>query len=314
MSPERPPQSRIIRVMQVLMFGIPAMALMLFVALRHPGTLIMLSHYLHGRAGVCTISQSFDSLAIAIAQAQNADEILAASRIIEQDPRGFNHWSTPLGSYWMPAGSGNALVYDLAEQARNIYGSGATGVHAGDVVLDCGANVGVFTRKALAAGAKLVVSIEPAPENLECLRRNFAAEIGNGRVLIYPKGVWNKDDILNLTIDPKNSAQDTFVRQIGSTQTISVPLTTIDKLVRELNLPKVDFIKMDIEGAETKAVAGAKETIAKYKPRMALCIYHLPEDPVAVPRLVTETVPAYHTNLECLCGPDKIQPEVALFY
>ena len=85
--------------------------------------------------------------------------------------------------------SGSALNYDLAEQKRNIYG---TGIRRGDIVLDAGANVGVFTRKALWAGASKVIAIEPAPENLECLRRNFAAEIADGRVVVYPKGVWDK--------------------------------------------------------------------------------------------------------------------------
>ena len=58
---------------------------------------------------------------------------------------------------------------------------------------DCGAHVAVT---ALKRGAKLVVAIEPAPENIECLRRNFSTEIEKGKVIIYPKGVWNKDDFL----------------------------------------------------------------------------------------------------------------------
>jgi hypothetical protein len=44
--------------------------------------------------------------------------------------------------------------------------------------------------------------------------------------------------------------------------------------VKERNLPRVDFIKADIEGAECAMLLGAAETIRKYRPKMALCIYH----------------------------------------
>jgi len=81
------------------------------------------------------------------------------------------------GPYWVPKRNGDSLTEDLSEQATQVYGDREDGVHPGDVVFDCGANIGVYTRVALAAGAKLVVAIEPAPENVECLRRNFAAEI-----------------------------------------------------------------------------------------------------------------------------------------
>lgn len=70
-------------------------------------------------------------------------------------------------------------------------------------------------------------------------------------------------------------------------------MTTIDKLVSELKLERVDFIKMDIEGAEQKAIFGARETLARYRPRMAICVYHLPDDPVTIPKLVQQAVPAY---------------------
>src|SRR6202008_4958913 len=123
-------------------------------------------------------------------------------------------WNTSFGEFWVPA-AGDALFYDLGEQKRNIYG---TGIRRGDVVLDAGANVGVFTRKALWAGAAKVIAIEPGPENLECLRRTFAAEIADGRVVIYPKGVWDKDDVLKLSVDPASSAKDSFVRPIENAQ------------------------------------------------------------------------------------------------
>ena len=82
----------------------------------------------------------------------------------------------------------------------------------------------------------------------------------------------------------------------------------------ELRLPKVDFIKMDIEGAEQNAIAGARNTIAKFRPRMALCIYHVQGDETMVPKLVRDAVSDYKVSQTCLCVKDRIQPEVAFFY
>ena len=71
-----------------------------------------------------------------------------------------------------------------------------------------------------------------------------------GRVIVYPKGVWNKDDVLPLHVC-RNSAGDSVTLDLDpGQQVINVPLTTIDKVVAELHLPRVDFIKMDIKGSE----------------------------------------------------------------
>ena len=91
-------------------------------------------------------------------------------------------------------------------------------------------------------------------------------------------------------------------------------MTTVDKLVAELRLPRVDFIKMDIEGAERKAIMGARNTIARFRPRMALCIYHVHGDETMVPKLVHDAVSDYKVGKTCLCAPDRVQPEVAFFY
>ena len=227
------------------------------------------------------------------------DRLLRESRMLEKDPAGFHLWQTSKGRFWMPAGSDYAVFWDLGEQEMNIYGQDGFGVRSGDVVLDCGANVGVYTRTALDAGARLVVAIELAPENLECLRRNFADEVRAGRVIVYPKGVWDKDASLVLTVHAGNSAADSVVFQAEKgSHGPTVPLTTIDKLVAELKLDRVDFIKMDIEGAEKNALIGAHATLAKYHPRMALSAYHLPGDPEKIPELVRQGWAGYHT----VCG------------
>lgn len=56
---------------------------------------------------------------------------------------------------------------------------------------------------------------------------------------------------------------------------------------------KVTFIKMDIEGAEAKALLGARHIITKQKPKLAICVYHKPEDIIALPALVLGMRPDY---------------------
>src|SRR5450756_1286572 len=114
-------------------------------------------------------------------------------------------------SFWIPKGNRYVLPFNLAEMERQIYGSGQHFIHPGDIVLDCGASDGDFTRVALRAGAKMVVSIEVSPSSAECIRRNLAAEIAAGRVIVYPKGVWDRDDSLMLNADDTNFAANSVV-------------------------------------------------------------------------------------------------------
>jgi FkbM family methyltransferase len=268
--------------------------------------------YLGGRHGICNLGQSWRGADASERQKHRAAELVAHSSIIQHSADGTDLWATPDGEWWVPAKSGDSVLYDLSEQDRDIYRA-ASGVHEGDVVLDCGANVGVFTKQALARGASHVIAIEPAPENLVALRKNLAAEIATGKVTISARGVWDKDDTLKMYIDETNSAADSFVRRTEGAKSIEVPLTTIDHLVQELHLNRVDFIKMDIEGAERQAVAGAKGTIERFHPSMALCIYHLPDDSQVIPGAVLAIDSGYKMECGCLQGPEGITPQVAHF-
>jgi FkbM family methyltransferase len=244
------------------------------------------------------------------------DRILQASKLLAEDPAaGLERWQTPYGPFWIPTGQKYILPFNLAEMETRIYGEGAHYVQPGDTVLDCGANVGTFARFALDAGAAKVVAIEPSPENVECLRRNFSAEIAAGRVILVPKGVWHEEGTLDLFVDPANRAADSVVvHRDSATAVIKVPLVTIDHLAGEFKLDRVDFIKMDIEGAETNALRGAKAVIARHHPRMSISAYHLPADPDEIPRIVKEVWPEARVR----CGPcnyedGRLRPDVLFF-
>lgn len=271
---------------------------------------------LTGRSPHCTLLNAMDAPAELRRQTAFKDKILAASKKIETDDKGFELWDTPKGRFWIPKGSHYVLPFNLAEQERKIYSLSPVEIRNNDVVLDCGANVGVFSREALRQGAATVVAIEPAPENIECLRRNFVDDIASGRLVVYPKGVWDKEDKLTLHVDSSNSAADSFVIQRpGAKDVLELPLTTIDQIVDELKLDEVNFVKMDIEGAEVRALRGGKRTLARYHPRLALSAYHVPTDPVEIPKAVREAWPRY--QLKCgVCAVTEtiVRPDILFFY
>jgi len=115
------------------------------------------------------------------------------------------------------------------------------------------------------------------------MRRTFAQEIREGKVVVYNKGVWDRDAELELRGD------SVVIARNGPP--VRVPVTTIDHIVAELQLASVDFIKMDIEGAEKNALRGGRATLAKFAPTMALSSEHLPDDATAIPALVREHAP-----------------------
>lgn len=72
-----------------------------------------------------------------------------------------------------------------------------------------------------------------------------------------------------------------------------IDVETIDSIVRE----KVTFIKMDIEGSELSALKGAKKTIQRDRPKLAVCIYHKKEDFIEIPKYIKQLVPEYKLYL-----------------
>jgi len=276
----------------------------------------LLAVWLLGRSEGCSLDATLNANTQLLRFTRLWNEMGAESRIVERDSAGFELVNTSRGEYWTSRHE-PLIGFLLAEQETQIYGDHVHGVHPGDIVLDCGANIGVFTRSALFRGAKLVVAIEPSPANVESLRRTFAREIAEGRVIVYPKGVWDKVDSLDLTVSEGGTMSGgSVVLAPGEHMTgrVKVPLTTIDLMVEELKLPRVDFIKMDIEGAEKNAIRGGAETIRKFHPRMALSTEHLPDDPVAIPRTVRAIRSDYRIEPNnCQDKFSSIESDVLLF-
>ena len=276
---------------------------LLFFQRTTPGALLAVAIAGNSQCPLGLTMSSMDS----VKEIQATEKKMRAGMHLVKDEGVIQLWDTPRGPFWMPASSASMMSLVLAEQAEEIYGRGERAVRKGDIVLDCGADIGTFTRSALDRGAAMVVAVEPSPDKAPCLRRNFAKEITDGRVILVHKGVWNEEGSLTLY-------GDTMVQHHNG-KGVDVPLTTIDKLVAELGLPRVDFIKMDIEGAEKPALAGGAATIKKFHPRMSIATEHLADAAVAIPKAIRSIVLNYSEQ----CGPCEwadghIRPQVIYLF
>ena len=215
-------------------------------------------------------------------------------RELQRDDHGHSLWETPLGNFWASSAEGDLLACIVDEELnQRIYDRPPVSVRPGDVVFDGGAHVGVFTRSALGKGARLVIAFEPDPRNLTVLKRTFEKEMREGRLILVEKALWDQAGSIALSLGEHSAA--THVEQSDASGE-RVPTTTIDDAVREHGLARVDFIKLDIEGSETHAIEGASSTLSSFAPRMVICIYHKPEDPVTVTHAVMRRQLAYSVD------------------
>lgn len=106
---------------------------------------------------------------------------------------------------------------------------------------------------------------------------------------LFQAGLWSSDTELSFCIGA-NLAGSRVTK--GGTETISV--RSLDSVLQG---KRASFIKMDIEGSELEALKGAEETIRKWRPKLAISMYHKPEDIWELPLYVKKLVPDYRLYL-----------------
>ncbi len=129
---------------------------------------------------------------------------------------------------------------------------------------------------------KTVYAFEPDADN----RKNCGVVLEQTDQLSYrlfPKGLWSREEVLRFSA---NANEGSRITDLG---TVHVPVTSIDEAIDQ----RVTFIKMDIEGAEYEALKGAERTIRRYQPKLAISVYHKPEDIWELPHLILSFYPEY---------------------
>lgn len=151
-------------------------------------------------------------------------------------------------------------------------------VEKGDIVIDAGSSVGDFAAYASVKGA-LAYAFEPSSRRIKILQRTSELNAG----IIPVQKVLGAEE-----------SHNSEVKGMDTSSSELFDVTTLDNFVRENNLPRIDFIKCDIEGNERHMLAGAQETLARFAPKLALCTYHLPDDPQVMAELILKANPKYN--------------------
>jgi FkbM family methyltransferase len=143
----------------------------------------------------------------------------------------------------------------------------------GDIVVDCGAYVGAFTLYAAkVVGFKgTVIAFEPDPLNYEKLLSNISLN-NLTNVSAINKGVWSQNTILAFN-DSHNECAHVLLDNKAESK-INVPVVSLDSELETLGIHRVDFIKMDVEGAEIEALKGAVRVLEHNDIHLAIASYH----------------------------------------
>lgn len=180
-----------------------------------------------------------------------------------------------------------------------------------DIVIDCGANIGIFS---VVAGTKCkkghVYAFEPATETKGVLQETI---LNYPNITAVPLGLSQEKGQITMSVYANNLGISSILPKDGeesaNLKLETIELTTIDDFVREQNLKRVDFIKADIEGAERQMLQGAREVLKKFQPKLSICTYHLPDDPEVLEAIILEANPNYRIVHSCeklyACVPDK---------
>lgn len=162
-------------------------------------------------------------------------------------------------------------------------------VSGDDVVIDAGGCWGdtaiYFANKVSEKGK--VYTFEFIPGNIEIFKKNLAINPHlSDRIEIVENPVWNNSgqNVYFTNNGPGSRvSSENFEGSFGSAETVS-----IDDFIEKEGLTKLDFIKMDIEGAEPFALEGARKSILKLKPDLAIAIYHSMEDFLNIPKWIED--------------------------
>lgn len=187
--------------------------------------------------------------------------------------------------------NGGKVIYDLTEGAAYFDLEALRPSASKEIFADAGGFDGKTTERFLqwCGGNGYSYCFEADQDNLDSIRKNLA---GYRNCEIVPKALWSETTVLSMNM--KGSCGSSVTAKIDCGDLQAVEAIALDDFYRDI---PVTFLKMDIEGAELEAIRGAQHIISQRHPKLAISIYHKPEDIVMLPQQILEYYPGYRLYL-----------------
>jgi FkbM family methyltransferase len=164
----------------------------------------------------------------------------------------------------------------------------------GDVIIDGGAAPGdVIDRfHRLCRGECTIHAFEPTPAGHAALEGHIRANGLEHCARAVNLALWDREACLPLRVTSEAGLSN-HVTEAARPGDVTVSAVTLDGYAATNGLARIDCIKLDVEGAERAALAGARRTIAACKPKLQVCLYHQPRDFWEIPAWIAGLVPEY---------------------
>lgn len=194
------------------------------------------------------------------------------------------------------------VAFDLGTNGRRQYyfrrGDVAIKPELGDWVIDGGACFGdtaVFISSTIGKDGK-VFAFEPLPIHVNVIDLNIRQNNLLNRVEVVPAGIGEVTNGINRIDERLRNVTSPGFSLLGREG--QVPTISIDDFAHRKELKKLDFIKLDIEGFELQALKGAEKIIDRYRPKLAISLYHKPSDFFDIPIFLKAKFPFYQLYLD----------------
>lgn len=222
-------------------------------------------------------------------------------------------WAEKFYSFYMLVYLVKEVIVDDQYHAKEL-------IKDSDIVIDAGvliADFSIFVNH-LYPNAQ-IYGFEPSPktfnlahnntkirsENIHIFNKALGAIVGQTTLSVGGDiGLWGGDAITD------NKFVEQRLKNFGDK--VPVDIITIDQFVKEQDVERIDFIKIDTEGFEKEIIIGAKETIKKYSPIIACAAYHFKNDIIDIPKLILNINDIYtytlskNGEMDLIFIPDKI--------